>query len=593
MAEQKRKFFLTDNKEAAAKMAEEFFGKSINEIVIEDNSGAPEDQTRLFHAFMGWDRELDNVNADYRLSYESDGVYLELYMARGTGYPLDKTALVKYIIRKNISGLDEKAVNALAAKGEGRAKTAPAQKEQIIGEDIEISIAKDESEARVTLLPAEPGGAAIEFGAAKQKLLLAGISHGLDEAALKAMIDEKHYGQSCTVATSTPPEDGIDGTIIFHFQTDKKTAKPKELEGGKVDFRDLDLFVPVAEGQVLVTREFATEGTPGTTVKGRAISQKRGKEAVLPKGKNVTINLEKTEMLAKSTGMVEVINGSVNVSNVYKVDGDVNMGVGNIDFNGSVHITGNVNAGHVIKATGGVFIGGVVEASEIYAGGNVEVKRGMQGMDKGRIEARGSISLLYIERGVAIAGGSITVDAGIHSVIRAGDSLYAKGKRGSIFGGQASASTEIVVNSLGSVSHIQTDIEVGAMPHKRDRLTFLEGELQRLNGEMVKLDQLDAYLKKTKGKLDEATWDKLRRSGLENRRVNTEVIEEYTDEMNSLSSEMEQATEGKVHVFGTVHPGVRITIASDTYRVNEETTYATFKYRDMKVIWSACEMRKG
>ena len=458
-------------------------------------------------------------------------------------------------------------------------------------DNIIIDVSKDESEARVKLLEPEPGSEPITLDAIKQKLLQAGIKHGLDERAIQALPDEKNYNVSHVVAVATPPVDGENGKLIFHFHTDKKTARPKEIEGGKVDYKSLDLYEPVKEGQLLVTRIPATGGEPGTTVKGRAMKQRAGKEIPLPRGKNITINADKTELYAKTSGMVEYVNGSVNVSNVYRIDGDVDLGVGNIDFDGSVHISGSVLAGHVIKATGGVVVGGVVEASEISADGNVEVKRGMQGMDRGRIVAGGSISLLYIERGTAVAGGSINVDASIHSVLEAGQSLYARGKRGSIIGGRAVAADEIVANSIGSVSNIQTEVEVGLMPQKRLRMTFLEKEIERLSGEMTKLDQLNAYLVKAKEKLDKETYDKLYRSGVENRRIYIEQTEQYTDEFNSLKSDMEHATDGKVHVLDTAYAGARITISSDTYKVNDDVQYATFKYRDKQVVYLPCEKR--
>ena len=541
----------------------------------------------------GAKRDSINSDAGFKLTYEDDGVYLELFPEQGDGDPLDRVAMAQHLARKNISQYNEGAVQKLVLAREGREKIAPAQQEFFFGEDVVVEIMPNDTEARVKLLAPEPGGAPIGFEAAKQKLLQAGVVHGLDEQALRTLLNEKAYNESRTVALATPTVDGEDGKLTFHFQLGQKTARPKELEGGRVDYRTLDLYEPVSEGQLLITRSLATEGTPGMTIKGRQMNQRRGKEIALPKGKNVTINADKTEMTAKSAGMVEYIAGSVNVSNVYNVEGDVDWGVGNIDFDGSVHISGNVLAGHVIKATGGVVVGGVVEASEIIAGGNVEVKRGMQGMDKGRIVAGGSISLLYIERGSVIAGESVTIDACIHSVIEAGKSLYAKGKRGSIIGGRAVASGEIVANSIGSVSHVQTEVEAGSIPQRRERLASLEKKVDKLATEIAKLDQLDAYLEKTKGKLDAETFEKLYTSGVENRKIYKEQTEEYLAEIEGLKYELEHATEGKVHVFDTVYEGVRIIIASDMYKVNDDIQYATFKSRDGQVVYVPCEIRKS
>ena len=588
----KSRYFKAKNREAAEAMAVEYFGSNAKKLIFEVVSGEEDSECLLF-AFSGSKEGLSNSSGGYGLFYEADGVYLELYAARGLGEPLNRAALAQHLVRKNMQRYDEAAVQNLVVNGSGRTRIAPAQQEFFFGEDVLIEIPQYEMEAKVKLLAPEPGGSSIGFDAVMQKLLKAGITHGLDEQAVRSLLEDKNYGESRVVAQATQPVDGENGKLVFHFHTDKKTARPKELDGGKVDYYSLDLYEPVEEGQILVSRTIATAGTPGMTVKGRQIKQKPGKDSAFPKGKNVLINADKTEMRAKSAGMVEYLYGSVNVSNIYKIDGDVDMGVGNIDFDGSVHISGNVLAGHVIKATGGVIVGGVVEASEIIAGGSVEVKRGMQGMDRGRIEAGGSISLLYIERGNAVAGGSITVDASIHSVIEAGESLIAKGKRGSIIGGRAIAANEIIASSIGSVSQVQTEVEVGIMPQKRTRLSALEKKTEKLLGEITKLDQLDAYLEKAQGKLDAETYDKLYRSGVENRRTYTETLEEYSAEMNALNEDLERATAGKVHVFDTVYGGTRIIIGTDMFKVHDDTPYATFKLKDGKVTYMSCEIKKG
>ena len=587
----KAKYFTAESQSAAETLAAEYFSCGEEELIFETVTGGGEESTQLL-AIFGPTARTQNMDGGSGLFYEEDGVYLELYEARGSGRPLDRNALAQHISRKSVSGLDESVLRALVLKGKGRAKIASAQKEIIYGEELVIEINRDDMEAHAKLLAPEEGGDQITYEAAKEKAARAGVVHGLDEQTLETALAEKFYGREYTIARATPQQDGRDGRIVFHFNTDAKTARPKLTEEGKVDYKSLDLFEPVTEGQVLVTREPATEGTPGMTVRGKEIKQKPGKDVTLPKVKNAVVNDEKTEIQATLSGLVNFVNGTVTVSSVYKVEGDCGINVGNIEFDGSVHITGNVVRGHTIKATGDVIIGGVVEASTIIAGGNVEVKRGMQGMDRGRIEAEGSITMLYIERGTAVAGGNVVIDASIHSIIEAGASIYAKGKRGSIFGGRAIAAGDIVANSIGSISHVQTEIEVGAMPRRRARMAFLEGETERLWGEIKKLDALDVYLEKNKEKLDAETWEKLYRSGVENRIANQELLDGYAVEMSVLKEELDNATEGKVHVFDEVHPGTRITIAQGAYKVNDEITYSTFKFKDGQVVYVACEISK-
>jgi len=589
----KAKYIIAASREAAEAKGAEYFGIDKNEITFEVISGGEDGaQSVQLLALKGTPGELANMNAGYGIYFETDGVYLELYEARGGGNPHDSQALMQHMSRKSISGISVAAIQELMAKGRGRIKIASAQQEHVYGEDIVVEVQKNDMEASAKLIAPEPGGAEMQPEAAMQKLAAAGVTYGIDENAVSAMLKAKSYGESYVVAAATLPEDGEDGKLIFNFSTDERTGRPKEIGGGRVDYRSLDLYEPVTEGQLLLTRILATEGKPGTSVKGRELKQRPGKEAVFPRGKNVEVNAEKTEMRSMCAGMVQMVSNSVNVSSVYKVNGDCDLSVGNIDFDGCVHISGSVRSGNTIKATGGVIVGGVVEAATIIAGGNVEIKNGMQGADKGRIEAGGSVTALYIERGTVIADGSINVDVSIHSHIETGGNLTAKGKRGAIIGGRAGAAGNVIANYVGAVSNTATEIVVGVVLRKRERVKFLETEIERVKGEMVKLDQLDAYLEKTKEKMDHETWDKLFRSGVENRRLNSEYLVEFSEEIGILKYELEHATEGKVHVFDTVFSGAKIIIGTDMYKVVDEISYATFKYKDGQVVYGSCELSK-
>jgi len=430
--------------------------------------------------------------------------------------------------------------------------------------------------------------------AAKQKLIESGVIHGINEQELTALLEEKDYSTPRVVAEATRPEDGADGKLVFNFSLDKKTGSPKEISGDRVDYRTLDIFVPVEKDQLLVTRTPATEGKPGCTVTGKELKQKPGKEIGFPKGKNVEINEEKTLMFSQCSGMVEFVNNSVNVSSVFDVKGDCDLSVGNIDFDGSVHVKGTVRSGNTIKATGGVVVDGSVEAATIIAGGNVEVKGGMQGADKGLIEAGGAVNIMFVERGTVHADGPVTLDVCIHSVIETGDTLTATGRRGAIIGGRVGSSGNIIANSIGTIaSNARTEVVLGVMPRKRARLEFLEKEIKRLTGDQAKLDQLDTYLRKSKDTMEPARWDLLFRSGVENRRLNAEMLVDCKAEKENLAYQLEHSTRGKVHVFNTVHSGSKVLIGPDTYTVNDEINYVSFRFSDSHVVFGPCELAKS
>jgi len=533
------------------------------------------------------------MDAAYIITYEEDGVYLEIFPESPEREEFVSSDLMHHLSRKGIVNLGISAVQNLVAEGSGRAQIAVSQTEFIYGEDLSITVEPDETEVSARLLPPEPKGSVLDINTAQTKLKEAGIVNGIDDDALSEMLEKKDYGEPFVVAKATAPVDGDDGKLIFNFSTDERTGSPREIGGGRVDYRSLDLYVPVTEGQLLVTRTSATEGTAGLSVKGNPIKQRPGKETVLPRGKNVIINDAKTEMTAACAGMVDYIKNVITVSNVYTIKGDCDMSVGNIDFEGSVNVTGSVRSGHTIKATSGITVAGSVEAAKLIAGGNVEVKGGMQGSGKGHIEAGGSVTIMYIEQGSIQADGPVKVDVSIHSNVETGDSFTALGKRGAIIGGSVAAGGNIVTNYIGTLSNTKTNAEVGVMPRKRARLLVLEKETERLASDKLKLDQLDNYLAKSQGSMDNETWTKLHISGIENRRINNEDSEAVSAEIAALKYDMEHATESKIHVFETAFPGSRITIGSGQYKVNTEIGYATFKYSNGEVTYGPCEISKG
>ena len=526
----------------------------------------------------------------FTVKYEEDGVFLEIDAESITR--LNKDALIQHLKRKAIHAIDNDSLKNIMESG-GYMRIAPPQIEKTYGEDLIVEVTGDNSKAFIRLLAPEFNGPYLKPDYVTKKLSDAGVVYGIDKEALTWIINSRDYSKPHLVARATPKQDGEDGKLIFHFSTDKKTGFPIVISGGRVDLRTLDLFVPVSKDQLLVSRTGATKGKPGTSVRGHVINQTPGKEVALPRGKNVRYDNNRNNMYASCSGLVDYVNKSINVSNVYIISGDCDTSVGNIDFNGSVLVTGSVRSGYTIKATDGINVGGSVESAQLIAGGNVEVKGGMHGSGRGSIEAGGSVSIRFVEQGAIVADGSVNVDVSMHSRIETGGSLHAVGRRGAIIGGQVAVAGDVVANYLGALSHTKTEVAVGAMPRKRIRLSVIEKELDRLAAEIVKLDQLDRYLEKTKNTLNNEMWTSLHNSSAANRQANIEETKSYIEESTELSYEMEHATSSKVHVFETAYSGSRIVIGSNAIKLNDEISYSTFKVNEGEVVYGPCEKSKA
>jgi len=117
------------------------------------------------------------------------------------------------------------------------------------------------------------------------------------------------------------------------------------------------------------------------------------------------------------------------VENELLIDGDVSLATGDINFSGNIHIRGNVLTGVVVaSAKGDVIVDGYVEACQIYAGGSVVMKNGMQGNGKGKIIAGGSVSGKFFERVTIESGMDVHANAIMNSDITAVQDIVVSGK---------------------------------------------------------------------------------------------------------------------------------------------------------------------
>lgn len=524
----------------------------------------------------------------FRLSYEEDGVYLEISPPAEYGTAAEGDKIMAYIKRKNLQQLmGDPALEAIR-QSSARTLIAPPQTEYLYGEEAEITISQDEMEATLKILPPEEGGGVLTLELLCKAIEARGVVYGIDENLVRMQLDSKVYGEELCIAKGTLPEDGTDGKLVFHFNMECLSAPEINEKDGKVDYRTLKLFEQVTAGQVLVTREPATQGTPGSTVTGRVLKPKSGKEARMPAGKNVEYDEGRLTMKASITGRVDYNRSTVTVSSCYNIRGDADLSVGNVAFEGDVVITGNVISELTIRASGNIEVYGVVEGARLTAGGNIVLRSGIQGNDKGVLEAGRDVLAKYIERTKIKAGGNITSDSIIHCFAESGGIVTAKGKHGSIIGGSIKAQNSIAAQNIGSVVYNKTTIEVGIAPEKRARLKFLIEETERLRQEIEKFDKISKYLIQIESLPPEK--EQLKKTVVLGKIKNNKLIGEYSVEIQRIEEDIKKAETGTVHVKDTIYPGVKLTISLGEYVVTTPIKYATFKCRNREISFSSCEI---
>ena len=446
---------------------------------------------------------------------------------------------------------------------------------------VRIEISDGEMQAFMQVTPPGEGGADISFESYISSFKASKLVHGVKEDFLRDFIDKPEYNDKVLIAEGTKAYDGKDAYIEYYFETDQSKVRLKEGSNGKIDFKELNIIQNVTENQPLAKKIPPEQGKPGSTVMGKWLPATNGKDTSLPVGNNVHVNDEGDTILADINGQALVIGGLVNVEPVFTVNGDVNLKTGNVVFLGTVIVSGNVEDGFSVKASGNIEIHGTVAKADLDAEGDIIINQGVNGKGGGHIYAGKSLWARFIENANVRAGDMVIVSDGIiNSYVDAQNRIVCQGKRAAIMGGKLRAGEEINAKTLGNPSSgTETICEVGFDPKSKEELEKLqadkaniEKQLEDLNRDILSL----VNLKKQKKTLPEDKEAALQEK-LENK--NALITEqqknaERTQEIQALLASLK--IRGRVSASAKVYPGVKVVIRDIRDDVRTEYKAATF-----------------
>ena len=305
------------------------------------------------------------------------------------------------------------------------------------------------------------------------------------------------------------------------------------------------------------------------------------KKAHLEFGHNIEISEDRKKLTSLVDGHVSLVEGKVFVSDVYEVE-NVDLSTGNIEFEGSVQVRGNVSSNFVIKAGGNVIISGVVEGACIEAGGNIIIARGMNGMAKGNLRAGGDIVAKFLENATVSAGGYVNTESILHSNVTAATEIQVTGKRGFITGGHVRAGQRIEVKTLGATLGAPTVVEVGVDPEKKAEYMKLQKEISEIVKNIRSIQPILASFAEKKNRGVRFTPDQLNyiRNSAATMETQKKSLAEKNARMQELQMEFNPQEKAAVIVKGEVYPGTTIIIGDSSMQVKNTYQYCRFERID-------------
>ncbi len=401
------------------------------------------------------------------------------------------------------------------------------------------------------------------------------ITFGVDVNMMEKMIDNPSIAYELEIASGIQHVNGEDAEIIYDVETQSDT-KPAVNEDGTVDFKNTNFVHLVEEGDVLAHKKKATKGQSGTTVTGKIIKAKDGKDIAFKFGKNVKLSDDGLSLIATCSGNAEFHDGKVSVIEILEVHGDVGIKTGNINFNGKVIINGNVTTGYSIKSNDSIEVKGMVEGANLTAEGDIVISGGVMGNDHSIITSNGEIKSKYLDACKCIAKGAIYSNSIIHSEVISDDHITVSGKKGMILGGELMAKNYIIAETLGSELGVITKLNLGLTNELIEEYQETTEKLKRYKEAIDKLSKAFKILSK---QITETKDEKIH----EMYHSTSSSLDEYNREYKKLSikfSELNELFARLSHSFvqaKKVYPGVRVKIGHSLYNVQKEADYVRIK----------------
>ncbi|WP_151703638.1 DUF342 domain-containing protein [Nitrincola alkalilacustris] len=383
--------------------------------------------------------------------------------------------------------------------------------------ELEWVIKPDKMAVYLTAMPAY-GGKKITREWLLEELQEQGIHEScVDLSALDQVLEAGQAERLC-VARGIEPVPGQDSQFDGLVEGCKNLLDEYS-EEDQVDFHQIQDFIVVEKGEPLMQRLPPTQGVPGLSVLGDMLPTEPGNELEFnPDADGAIIDPDNPDLLVASVkGHPILIENGVYVDPTLRVNA-INLESGNIDFDGSVEVQGDVTSGFSLKATGDIFIRGMVEKATVIAGRNLTIIGGVAGEDlgrdqnkelilKARIRAGGNIRAKYANLAYLRAGGDIIIrEFVLQSHLSANGSVYLTqpGSKGCIIGGRTIARNEIIVNCLGSDANVPTVARVGRINCKRKLEEQLQAEHKNC---LLNCEKLQKVLKSAEASEQKASID--------------------------------------------------------------------------------------
>lgn len=404
-----------------------------------------------------------------------------------------------------------------------------------------------------------------------------GIIYGIDREAVDEGVKTL---DPFIAAKGDPPIPGENAYIERRYNLGEKGV-PVTDEYDKADYKNLNLFVLAKANDTLAIRIPHTKGTPGKDIFGNSVPARDGRPIPMPAGKNTKV-IGDSQLIATANGQIVDTKTKISIDPQLKINSSVGMATGNINFDGRVDITGDVEQGFTVTATGDISIGGNVNAAEVV-GRNINIKGGIIGANS--VKAEENVQAAFIENATIEAGNDIIVsDVILHSNLKAGKKIIVDEKRGFIIGGSVAAGETIRAKVLGNQAFVVTQVAVGVDPSLQTEYR----ELSKAQEEGARRLQQITKTLNTLGKIDISRLPQERINQI-NALTRSQFplagqLKRGEKRLKELEEQLSNMKNGRIKAAEMVYPGVKVTVNAVTRSIQKELARCALMIKDGSIV---------
>jgi uncharacterized protein (DUF342 family) len=472
---------------------------------------------------------------------------------------------------------------------------------------LEINISDDKMQAIAHLVTAQ-GGDNLSKNNITEQLAEVGVCEGINKDVILKLFVEATTAEPGTefnvviaegLAVIDPVETQYEYLVI---PLQDRALVPQEQDDGSVNMRDFGKIETINPGEALVKRIPAKRGSDGHDVFGTPLLANVLKELPLTPGIGTHISDNDSNLLiAAESGVPYRTEQGMEISNALVLD-NVNLEVGNIDFEGTVIVNGDVAANMKVKATDDVIVSGLAESCTIEAGGSITVCNGVLGQEikqkdqasinfNTKLSAGKDITIRHAQSVQLKACGTITVSSQLlHSHVTTEGGLIVGGEKQTkpkIIGGVIKAPF-VSAGEIGTAANSKVIINFSNKLNQLNEAWVTQRELKTTTLEtQMKVEQLLVQLKANKAT---PIIDKLCEKVSQGIKHATAQVTAAKTAEERLLAEKEQARKDiRVTIYGRIFPGVEFIICKEKYRTRSEIPKCTVRFRDRQIQYDKAE----